>query len=73
VAPSNSGLPLPPCRVANGFYSSVGYMRPKDCPAAKYGCLGGKATTCEAAGYILNVAIAQTGPPCRLPVFYPMQ
>jgi len=53
--------------------SSVGHMKPKGCPVAKNGCLGGKATTWEAAGYILNMATAQAGPLCRLPVFYSVQ
>jgi D-alanyl-D-alanine carboxypeptidase len=34
-------------------------MRPKGCPAAKNGCLGGKAATLEAAGYNLNMATTQ--------------
>ena len=42
--------------------SSVGHMRPKCCPATKIGRLGGRATTCEAATYIIKAATAQARP-----------
>ena len=42
---------------------SVGHMRPKCCPAAKNGRLGGRATTWEAVGYIIKLATAQDVPP----------